>query len=697
MASHQSFAHLTSEELKSLSADQAKITLDALNAQITEHDIAYHERDEPIISDADYDKLVRLSLALEEAFPSLKSDNSRRLKIGSAPSDVFAKISHARPMLSLSNIFEPEEIGQFIQRIYRFLNLPETTEIGFVAEPKIDGLSISLRYEDRKLVTAATRGDGTTGEDVTENIKTISDIPHILPKSAPEICEVRGEIYMNKSDFLALNNAQEAAGKKVFANPRNAAAGSLRQKDVSITRQRSLHFFAYAAGALSQPLSDTHSGFLSQLSTLGFSVNPMTTQCISSQELYAAYQAIGASRGNLEYDIDGVVYKIDRLDWQMRLGQISRSPRWAIAHKFPAEQAETRLVDIDIQIGRTGALTPVARLQPLTVGGVVVSNATLHNEDEIRRKDIRIGDMVILQRAGDVIPQIVASLPEKRTGNETIFHFPDVCPVCGYPAIRPEGEAVRRCTGGFDCHAQSVERLIHFVSRDAFDIEGLGTKQIELFDELGWLKHPSDIFLLTSKKEEIAALDRMGEKSANNLIDAINSRRRIGLERVIFALGIRQIGIATAKLLAHSFQSLHSLQEACINAQDINHPAYQDLINIAQIGESVAKDLIDFFCQTHNQNLVKYLLEEITPIPPEQPQSNSVISGSIIVFTGTLTQLSRAEAKAQAERMGAKVAGSVSKKTDYVVVGTDAGSKAQKATDLGIKILSENEWISLVS
>ena len=697
MASYQPYRELSIDEISSLSIKNAKSILIEVNQLIYQHDIAYHQKDTPVISDAEYDRLVQLSLAIENAFPELASQNSPTLRVGSIPSDQFEKITHARPMLSLSNIFNKEEVPAFIQRINRFLNLPAETEITFIVEPKIDGLSICLRYENGKLSTAATRGDGTTGEDVTKNIRTISSIPNFLPKNAPNICEIRGEVYMKKIDFLSLNKAQEQVGGKKFANPRNAAAGSLRQKDPSITAQRPLHFFAYALGETSKLVSETHSGILSRLSDFGFSVNPLTTKCNSANSLITAYDKISAARSELEYDIDGVVYKIDRLDWQDRLGQVSRAPRWAVAHKFPAEQAETRILEIDIQIGRTGALTPVARLQPITVGGVVVSNATLHNEDEIRRKDIRIGDKVILQRAGDVIPQIVASMPEKRDGSETIFSFPVECPACGNPAMRSNGEAVRRCTGGFLCDAQSIERLIHFVSRDAFDIEGLGSKQIIHFNKLGWLKYPSDIFLLPDKIDEIALLDRMGQKSAKNLINAIDARKKIGLERVIFALGIRQIGISTAKLLAETFETLPKLQQVCIAAQDKNHPAYQELIDIDQIGESIANDLIMFFSEKKNQQLISLLLENVTPVTPIKAQLDSPIAGKIIVFTGTLSQLSRAEAKAQAERMGAKVIGSVSQKTDYLIAGANSGNKSQKASELGVTILSEDEWITLLS
>ena len=697
MASYQPYRELTIDKIFSLSIENAKSILIEVNQLIYQHDIAYHQKDTPVISDAEYDRLVQLSLAIENAFPELASQNSPTLRVGSVPADQFEKITHARPMLSLSNIFNKEEVPAFIQRIYRFLNLPAETEITFIAEPKIDGLSICLRYENGKLSTAATRGDGTTGEDVTKNIRTISSIPNFLPKNVPNICEIRGEVYMKKIDFLSLNKAQEQIGGKKFANPRNAAAGSLRQKDPSITAQRPLHFFAYALGETSKPISETHSGILSRLTDFGFPVNPLTSKCNSASSLITAYDKISATRSELEYDIDGVVYKIDRLDWQDRLGQVSRAPRWAVAHKFPAEQAETRILEIDIQIGRTGALTPVARLQPITVGGVVVSNATLHNEDEIRRKDIRIGDKVILQRAGDVIPQIVASMPEKRDGSETIFSFPEKCPACGNPAMRSNGEAVRRCTGGFLCDAQSIERLIHFVSRDAFDIEGLGSKQIIHFNKLGWLKYPSDIFLLPDKIDEIALLDRMGQKSAKNLINAIDARKKIGLERVIFALGIRQIGISTAKLLAETFETLPKLQQVCIAAQDKNHPAYQELIDIDQIGESIANDLIMFFSEKKNQQLISLLLENVTPVTPIKAQLDSPIAGKIIVFTGTLSQLSRAEAKAQAERMGAKVTGSVSQKTDYLIAGANSGNKSQKASKLGVTILSEDEWITLLS
>ena len=697
MSAFQSLQKLTIDELKTLSEETAKTTLEGIYDAIALCDIAYHQKDAPIMSDSEYDKLVQLSFALENIFPKLRSEKSPAYRIGSPPSEHFAKVIHSKPMLSLSNIFDRGDISSFIHRTKRFLNLSEETSIVFIAEPKIDGLSICIRYENGRLVTAATRGDGTTGEDVTKNILTISDIPRYLNKKAPNIFEIRGEIYMKKSDFLVLNKRQEESGKKIFSNPRNAAAGSLRQKDPSITAQRPLHFFAYASGETSEMVADTHSRFLSYIVEFGFIINPLTTKCNSADALFSAYEKIKAARSELEYDIDGVVYKIDRLEWQNRLGQISRAPRWAIAHKFPAEQGETRLLNIDIQIGRTGALTPVARLQPINIGGVVVSNATLHNEDEIRRKDIRIGDSVILQRAGDVIPQIVSSIPEKRDGTETIFSFPNTCPKCGHPALRPTGEAVVRCTGGFLCDAQCVERLIHFVSRDAFDIEGLGSKQIILFNELGWLKQPSDIFLLPEKEKEIADLNRMGKKSVANLINAINAKREIELDRLIFALGIRHIGTATARILAQTYTTLEALQQNCILAQDTNHASYKEMIDIDQIGYTIANDLIVFFKEKANQELISSLLKQITPITPITYNSDSQISGKIIVFTGTFNLLSRAEAKAQAEQMGAKVTNSVSKNTDYVVMGSDAGSKAQRAYELGIKIINENEWMKLLS
>ena len=694
------------KDISALSESEATALLAELAEAILYHDRLYHAADDtlqPEISDADYDALIALNREAEAAFPELVRPDSPSVRVGtsaagpSALSGQFAKITHSQPMLSLGNAFTHEDVSEFADRIRRFLSLEETAEIGMTAEPKIDGLSLSLRYEAGALVHAATRGDGTIGEDVTNNVKTIADIPHDLGPGLPDVFEVRGEVYMTRSDFAALNSQQQSNDQKPFANPRNAAAGSLRQKDPAVTRQRPLKFFAYAPGFLSDTVSATHPEFLALLSEKGFSVNPLTRTCRSVDELLAHYQSIADQRDELAYEIDGVVYKVDRYDWQARLGQVSRAPRWAIAHKFPAEKATTILNGIDIQVGRTGALTPVARLVPVTVGGVVVSNATLHNEDEIARKDIRIGDHVVLQRAGDVIPQIIEVVQDKRSRTSQPFVFPDTCPVCGHPADRPEGEAVRRCTGGFSCEAQQREKLKHFVSRQALDIDGLGTRQLDLFYDLGWIKRPADIFRLADRQQEIASLDRMGEKSAANLIAAIHQRKTPELERVIFALGIRQIGQATAKLLAQRYGSVDRLMQAALNASDQSHEDYQGFVAIDQIGDLMVQDIIRFFQDEDNQMMVSDLMTHIQPVAPEQPAKDSAVSGKTVVFTGTLSKLSRNEAKAQAERMGARVSGSVSAKTDYLVAGHAAGSKLTKARELGVKILSEDDWIDLVS
>ena len=677
---------------------EAADLLARLSQVIAYHNERYHGEDAPEISDQEFDSLVRYNNALEAAFPELVLlQNSPNQSVGAKPQAGFGKITHQVPMLSLANAFDDDDVSEFIDRIRRFLRLIEAEEIFFTAEPKIDGLSLALRYENGKLVSAATRGDGTTGEDVTANILVTDSIPKMLHGDPPAVLEVRGELYMDKADFLALNQAQEEKGAKIFANPRNAAAGSLRQKDASVTASRALKFFAYSAGVYEGISWQRHSAFLHDLRVFGFTVNEMTKICDSAASLIAQYQAIGEARATLPYDIDGVVYKVDRHDYQARLGTVSRAPRWAIAHKFPAEKATTILEAIDIQVGRTGALTPVARLAPVNVGGVIVSNATLHNEDEIKRKDVRIGDHVVLQRAGDVIPQIVEVITEKRPANATSFIFPDRCPVCDSAAIRPDGEAVRRCSASLSCSAQFAELMKHFVSRNAFDIEGLGAKQIEQFISLGWLQAPADIFALTERFEEIATLDRMGEKSARNLITAIEERRDIALERVIFGLGIRQIGQATAKLLAMRYESLPALIKAAQDAQDETSPAYQDLVMIDQIGAAMASDIIRFFNDPQNAKAVSDLLAEIRPITPEKPLADSPVAGKIVVFTGTLSRQSRSEAKAVAERLGAKVSGSVSAKTDYVIAGGEAGSKAKKAEALGVALLSEDEWQSLIS
>ena len=675
---------------------EAAAELAALAEQIAHHNQRYHGDDDPEISDAEFDGLMRRNTALEAAFPHLVLPNSPSKTVGATPKAGFSKRRHAVPMLSLGNAYNDADAHEFDARIRRFLKLDDAAELAYSVEPKIDGLSINLRYEQGQLTEAVTRGDGTEGELVTNNVKTIADIPHKLHGDCPEVVEVRGEIFMGKADFLALNAAQSEAGAKVFANPRNAAAGSLRQKDHSITASRALKFFAYAAGDMSSPVAETHSDFLKRLSAWGFVVNPLSITADGMDAALAQHKVIGNARADLDYDIDGVVYKVDRHDYQQRLGQVSRSPRWAIAHKFPAEKAETRLLDIDIQVGRTGALTPVARLEPVTVGGVVVSNATLHNEDYIVEKDIQIGDMVRIQRAGDVIPQVLAVVMEKRDNSQR-FIFPDTCPICQSPAIRPEGEAVRRCTGGMTCPAQAVEGLKHFVSRDAFDIDGLGSTLVqELFDD-GVIKSPADIFKLTGQKEMLMAREGWGEVSADNLINAINARREVDLDRVIFALGIRQIGQATAKLLARHYGTIEALLSAASEAADQDSKAWQDLTGIDQIGDSVAIDLVTFLNDYNNCQAIHTLLEEITPIAPEAVAEDSPVSGKTIVFTGTLMQMSRAEAKARAESLGAKVAGSVSGKTDLVIVGADAGSKARKAQELGVTIMTEDDWLNLIN
>lgn len=674
---------------------EALAELKALAETIAYHNQRYHGEDDPEISDAEFDALMRRNTALEDAFPHLARTDSPALLVGATPKSGFTKKRHRIPMLSLGNAFNDEDAWEFDERIRRFLSLPADTSIGYSVEPKIDGLSISLRYENGMLTEAITRGDGTEGEDVTANVKTISEIPHKLNGPAPEIVEIRGEIYIGRSDFLALNKAQEAASGKLFANPRNAAAGSLRQKDSTITASRPLRCFAYAAGEMSSAVAQTHDGFLDALRNWGLPVNPLT---ISAEDMTVAlrqYMVISAARPELDYDIDGVVYKVNRHDWQTRLGQVSRSPRWAIAHKFPAEKAETLLEGIDIQVGRTGALTPIARLKPVTVGGVIVSNATLHNEDYIKDKGIKIGDTVRIQRAGDVIPQVLEVILEKRPEDAIPFVYPDICPSCGSPAIRPDGEAVRRCTGQLSCPAQVVERLKHFVSRDAFDIDGLGSKLVEELYRDGLLNDPADIFGLPDKKETLAAREGWGEVSAKNLADAINQRRRIDLNRVIYSLGIRQIGQATAKLLARHYLSIPALMEAAADAANHDGPAWEDLIRIDQIGESVASDLVAFFNDIHNSKVLSKLLTEIDTIAPEAVATDSPVSGKTVVFTGTLSTMSRAEAKARAEAMGAKVAGSVSAKTDYVIAGADAGSKARKAQELGLTILTEEDWTNL--
>jgi DNA ligase (NAD+) len=683
---------------------EAADELERLAAELARHDEAYYREDEPEISDADYDALRRRNEEIEAAFPDLVLADSPSRRVGAAPSEKFGKVRHAVSMLSLGNAFADEDVHEFVARIRRFLKLSDDEPVDITAEPKIDGLSISLRYEAGKLVQAATRGDGQEGENVTRNVETIGDIPHkVRGDDFPDVFEVRGEIYMSHKDFAQLNETQLEANAKVFANPRNAAAGSLRQLDASITAARPLRFFAYAWGQVDWLPADTQRGVLDAFDRWGFPVNPLTTLCTSVNELLAHHRSIEEQRASLGYDIDGVVYKVNRLDWQERLGFVSRSPRWAIAHKFAAEKASTVLEGIDIQVGRTGALTPVARLKPVTVGGVVVSNATLHNEDEIVRKDIRIGDTVTIQRAGDVIPQVLGHLPDKRPADAVEYVFPTTCPACGSHAVREINEktgkmdVVRRCTGGLICPAQRVERLKHFVSRNAFDIEGMGDKVIQEFYDDGLIQSPQDIFTLQARDErslkKLKDREGWGGTSASNLFAAIDERRRVGLDRFIYSLGIRHVGETTGRTLARSYGTADQFLDAMTAAQDHASEAYADLVNIDGIGDVVARAVAEFFAEPHNLSVVKELVDDHLDIQPlESVDTGSPVSGMTIVFTGALERMTRDEAKAMAERLGAKVAGSVSKKTNLVVAGPGAGSKLKKATELGVEVISEDDW-----
>lgn len=677
--------------------EEAAKEIAELTAQINEHDRRYYQEDAPAISDAAYDKLrVRLE-ALEAAYPELVHADSPTRKVGAAPARGFKKVKHKIPMLSLSNAFSEEDIADFLARVRRFLGLSDTDTVEYVCEPKIDGLSFSAIYEKGRFVRGATRGDGTEGEDITANLR------HVLPDSLkggnwPEILEIRGEVYMRKRDFAVLNAVQEAAGKPIFANPRNAAAGSLRQLDASITASRKLSYFAYGWGELSEPVADTQWDVLERLAEWGLVVNFIRmTKAQDVSGIMAYYNQLQIERAGLEYDIDGVVHKVNRLDYQQRLGFVARAPRWAVAHKFPAEQAITTLEAIEIQVGRTGALTPVAHLTPVTVGGVVVSRATLHNEDEINRKDIRMGDTVTIQRAGDVIPQVVSAT---RKVDAPKFVFPDQCPICGSDAVREEGEAVRRCTGGLMCDAQIIERLRHFVSRDAFDIDGLGEKQIIAFWQDGLIREPADIFMLQERdKDSLTPLrnrEGWGSKSALNLFGAIEKARTVPLARFIYALGIRHVGQTTARLLARTYQTFDAWYAAMKAIAKDDENAYEDLKQIDGIGDAVGMALKHFFAEEHNQKVFADLLPYLTILDAEAVASESPVAGKTVVFTGTLERMTRDEAKARAESLGAKVAGSVSKKTDYVVVGADAGSKAKKAAELGVKTLTEAEWLELI-
>tara|TARA_R110001606_G_scaffold102167_6_gene224333 strand:+ start:23705 stop:25846 length:2142 start_codon:yes stop_codon:yes gene_type:complete len=689
----------------------AAVELEALAAEIAQHDEAYHQQDAPTISDAAYDALRERNDAIEARFPDLVRDDSPSKKVGAAPAAGFGKVRHNPPMLSLGNAFSTDDVAEFYDRIRRFLSLGTDEPVALVAEPKIDGLSISIRYEHGRFVRGATRGDGREGEDVTANLRTLNEVPDSISGDVPDILEVRGEVYMSTSDFFALNARQEESGGKVFANPRNAAAGSLRQKDPSVTKARPLRMFVYAWGEVSGMDAQGYGGdvdwpdqwsFYERLKVWGFAVNPYASVCKDLDETLALYDRLGADRATLDYDIDGVVYKVNRLDWQQRLGFVSRAPRWAIAHKFPAEKAETILNDIVIQVGRTGALTPVAALEPITVGGVVVRRATLHNEDEVlNRLDARIGDRVVIERAGDVIPKIVKVLKDKRPANAVPWTPPTVCPCpLKTETVRPEGEAVRRCSGGLECPFQQVARLKHFVSRDALDIEGFGSRTIEAFWDEGILKTPADIFRLEAQDGEIgkplAAREGWGETSAANLFAAIRARRETDLGRFIYALGIRQVGHTTARDLARAYGDVGSWMAAMRKAaEDPLSEAYADLSNIDGIGPSVAADLVAFFGDARSRSDLEDLVTLVDVQPLQDTVQDSAISGKTLVFTGTLEVMGRAEAKARAEALGAKVAGAVSKSTDLLIAGPGAGSKLKKAESLGVQVISEQEWLAL--
>ena len=686
---------------QTLTESETKTELKRLAELIAYHDRLYYLEDQPKLTDAEYDKLRLQNTALEKQFPHLVRPDSPNLRVGVTPTGPFKKIRHRKPMLSLDNAFDPQDTYDFMDRVRRFLNLSPETPVELVAEPKIDGLSAVLTYEKGTFILGATRGDGEEGEDITANLKTIQDIPaHLAGKDHLPLMEIRGEVYMAHKDFTAMNEARTAEGEASFANPRNAAAGSLRQLDPTITAKRPLKFFAYACDDYAPFNVDTHWEFLQELKAWGCVVNPLARLCPTIEDALAYYKELETHRATLPYDIDGIVYKVNRIDWQNRLGASTHAPRWALAHKFPAEQAQTVLKDILIQVGRTGVLTPVAALEPITVGGVVVSRAGLHNEDDMARKDIRVGDTVVVQRAGDVIPQVVGVVLEKRPALSEPFVFPHTCPVCGSHAVRIEGEAARKCVGGLTCPAQASLRLRHFVSRDAFDIEGLGSKNIETFFQEGLIHSPQDIFTLETRDAKnltpLRAREGWGPLSASNLFKAIEARRHIPLHRFIYALGIPQVGQATAKLLAHYYISYERWAKAMIAAKNSTSEAYTDLLSIDGIGPAVSEDLVAFFDEPHNLKVLEGLLEALTITEDvSHPTLLTPLTHKTIVFTGTLHTMSRAEAKSRAESMGAKVSSSVSAKTDYVVIGEDPGSKAKQAKALGVTILTEEEWINL--
>ncbi len=699
-----------------LTPAQARTELKRLATEIAAHDKRYYQQDAPTVTDAEYDALRQRNAAIEARFPDLIRQDLPSQRVGATLTGRFKKVRHAVPMLSLDNAFIEQDVVEFVARIRRFLKLNEDEKIAFSAEPKIDGLSMSLRYQDGELVTAATRGDGAEGEDVTANIRTLKDVPATLKgRKVPSVCEIRGEVYMTKGAFLALNERQKASGGQIFANPRNSAAGSLRQKDPAITATRPLGFFAYSWGEMGHMPADTQSGMIKWFESCGFKTNPLTKLCRTTGELVAFHHEIEEKRAKLDYDIDGVVYKVDRIDWQERLGFVSRTPRWAIAHKFPAERAITVLKSIEIQVGRTGAFTPVGKLEPVSVGGVIVQNVTLHNEDYIRGiggdgeelrggRDIRIGDTVVVQRAGDVIPQIVDVVGDKPRGKEK-YHFPTRCPCpLKTPVVREEtatGEegARARCTGEFACPYQKIEHLKLFCSRRAFDIEGLGEKQIELFFEKEWIKEPADIFTLPARNNTIKLEQEegYGETSVRNLFDAIKQRREISLDRFIYALGIRHVGETTAMALARGYGSWKAFHDAGLKVAKSDEETIAEMDALDQIGDTVIQAVAAYFGESHNRGIVERLTKEVKILDAEKPKKDTAIAGKTIVFTGSLEKMTREEAKAQAERLGAKAAGSVSKKTDYVVAGPGAGSKLAEAKKFGVRVLTEDEWLKLIS
>lgn len=688
-------------DIKDISEDEAKKQLNYLAKEIEKADIAYYQNDDPYLDDASYDTLRRLNDALEAKFPHLIRNDSPSKRIGATVRSEFKKVELSVPMLSLADIFSEAELKDFIAGIKRFLNSSE--DITFTSEPKMDGLSFSALYKNGIFIRGSTRGDGKTGEDITENLKAIQGFPLFLNRETPETFEVRGEVFMSKQDFFELNRVNESVGGKIFANPRNAAAGSLRQLDAKITKKRHLSFLVYTWGEVSEIRWKSQVEFLDYVKDLGFPVNPYNKICHNEQELIRSFESLMENRATLPYDIDGIVYKVNSLELQKRLGFLTRTPRWAIAHKFPAEQAVTRLNNIRVQVGRTGALTPVADLEPVNIGGVLVSHATLHNEDEIKRKDIRIGDMIVIQRAGDVIPQIVSSLKEKRTTKLPEFQFPTICPECGAHAIREEDEAVRRCTGGLSCPAQAVERLKHFISREAFNIDGLGDKVIDDFYKEGIVKTPYDIFTLEERNRpddlfsanqslNLENREGWGKKSVSKLFDAINKSKNISLQKFIYALGIRQVGVATAYLIARHYHTFEAFMSAMIQQN------LQLLISIDGIGAAMAKDIVEFFKEEHNIQVIRCLLNVVTVKPFEGiTNTSSEIFGKTVVFTGTLSTLTRNEAKSKALSFGAKVSGSVSAGTDYVVAGENAGSKLKKAQEFGVKIISEDDFIRITA